>query len=256
MFKGGAIFTDHATGFTHIELLTTLSSHATLEAKLNYEASCRDNGVIVQSYLSDNGTAFTADEYTKHLRDFRQISRFAGVGAHHHNGVVEQSIRTIMSIARTMLLHASLHWPDAITPVLWPQAVMHAIFLFNRVPEPSTGLSRIDIFTKTRWSQRRFHDLHVWGSPTYVLDKTISDGKKIPRWKPRSNRCVYLGMSASHASTVPLVLNPATGSITPQFHCVFDDWFTTIATSVDDLPDYNSPEWLEMFGDSEYQYLF
>ncbi|MHA7811757.1 MAG: GAG-pre-integrase domain-containing protein, partial [Marinobacter adhaerens] len=30
MYKGGAIFTDHATGYTHIELLTSLSSHATL----------------------------------------------------------------------------------------------------------------------------------------------------------------------------------------------------------------------------------
>ena len=44
-----------------------------------------------------------------------------------------------------------------------------------------------------------------------------------------------MGLSPYHASTVPLVLNLDTGAITPQFHVVFDDWFTTVPTSVDDL---------------------
>ena len=47
-----------------------------------------------------------------HLRQFSQISRFAGVGAHHHNGVAERAIQTIMSIAQTMMLHVAIHWPD------------------------------------------------------------------------------------------------------------------------------------------------
>ena len=64
-------------------------------------------------------------------------------------------------------------------------AVSHAVFLHNHVPDPSSGLSPSDVFTKTRWPQKRFHDLHVFQSPVYVLDKTIQDGKKIPRWKPR-----------------------------------------------------------------------
>ena len=52
-----------------------------------------------------------------------------------------------------------------------------------------------------------------------------------------------MGLSPDHASTVPLVLNLDTGAITPQFHVVFDDWFTTVTTSVDDLPDFNSSAW-------------
>ena len=63
-----------------------------------------------------------------------------------------------------------------------------------------------------------------------------------------------MGQSKQHASTVPLVLNPDTGSITPQFHVVFDDWFATVATNVDALPDFESDEWKRMFGDSIYQY--
>ena len=52
------------------------------------------------------------------------------------------------------------------------------------------------------------------------LDKTITDGKKLPRWDSRSKRQVFVGMSQKHASTVPLVLNLDTGAITPQFHCI------------------------------------
>ena len=66
---------------------------------------------------------------------------------------------------------------------------------------------------------------------------------------------MYLGLSARHASSVPLVLNPETGSITPQFHVVFDDWFAIVASNVKDLPNFNSYEWVQLFGDSTYQYM-
>eukprot|EP00978_Attheya_sp_CCMP212_P028855 scaffold100723_cov29-Attheya_sp.AAC.4 len=185
MYDGGCIFVDHATGLVHVEFQTHLTSHETLKAKDNFELMCRDNGVIVQSYLSDNGSAFTSKAFTARLAQFFQIIRFAGVGAHHHNGTAERSIRTIMSLARTMMLHAAIHWPNMADTSLWPMAVSHAVFLYNHVPNTVTGLSPSDLFTRTRWEQRKFHDLHVWGCPVYVLDKTLADGKKLPKWKPR-----------------------------------------------------------------------
>jgi hypothetical protein len=39
---------------------------------------------------------------------------------------------------------------------------------------------------------------------------------------------MFLEPSQQHASEVPLVLNLGTGSITTQFHAVFDDIFTTV----------------------------
>jgi len=47
---------------------------------------------------------------------------------------------------------------------------------------------------------------------------------------------------------VPLVLNPATGSITTQWNVVFDGWFATISSSEQDLPDFNVEDWSNMFG--------
>ena len=65
-----------------------------------------------------------------------------------------------------------------------------------------------------------------------------------------------MGQSPLHASSVPLVLDPSTGSITAQFHVVFDDWFSTVSTELHDIPDYASEDWQKLFGDSEYQYTF
>jgi hypothetical protein len=39
---------------------------------------------------------------------------------------------------------------------------------------------------------------------------------------------MFLGLSQQHASEIPLVLNLGTGSITIQFHVVFDDLFNTV----------------------------
>ena len=177
---------DHSSGFTHIEHQVSLNSHETLKAKDKFEATCRTYGVTAQEYLADNSKPFTSAEFSKELSKFEQVIRFAGVGAHHHNGIAERNIRTIMAISRTMMLHAAIQWPAVADPTLWPLAVMHAVFLVNHMPDMRTGLSPADVFTKTRWQQRKMHDLHVWGCPVYVLDKTISDGRKLPRWTPRS----------------------------------------------------------------------
>ena len=96
--------------------------------------------------------------------------------------------------------------------------------------------------------------MHVWGCPVYVLHKSISDGKKIPRWQPRSHRCVYMGVSTESSTNVPLVLDPLTGSITTKYHVVFDDHFATITSDGKDLPDFNSDAWSKVFGDSSLQY--
>ena len=64
-----------------------------------------------------------------------------------------------------------------------------------------------------------------------------------------------MALSPDPVSTAPLVLTLDTGAITPQFHVVFDDWFTTVTTSVDDLPDFNSTAWSKIFGDSEYKFI-
>jgi hypothetical protein len=254
MYDGGCIFADHGSGLVHVVFQTTIDTHETLKAKKKFETFCRDYGISPQQYQSDNGKPFTSQAFTEDLSTFQQIIKFAGVGAHHHNGVAERSIQSVMSIARTMMLHAAIHWPDTADPSLWPLAVQHAVYLVNHMPNLTTGLSPIDIFSRTRWEQRKFRDLHVWGCPVYVLNASMADGKKLPRWKPRSDRQMNMGLSPKHASTVPLYLDLETGYIKTAFHVVFDDWFATVGSDVSQLPEFQSDEWYKLFGESTYQY--
>ena len=254
MFSGGCIFVDGASGLIHVEHQIHLNTHETLEAKRKFDTMCRDMGVVPQTFFSDSGTAFTSRAFEEHLQDYRQIIRFAGTSAHHSNNCAERAIRTVVSIARTMMLHAAMHWPEMADLSLWPMAVDYATFVFNHVPDTSTGMAPIDLFSGQRWPQRRLHDLHVWGAPGYLLAKRLGDAGKIPRFQSRSTRCVFLGISKKHASMIPLLLNPETRAITTPFNVVFDDWFATVGSDPKDLPDFRSPSWARLFGDSIYQH--
>ena len=130
-------------------------------------------------------------------------------------------------MARAMLLHASAHWKHGIDSSMWPMAVQYATYTYNILPRLN-GISPNDIFFGTRVPRYKLRNLHVWGCPVYVLNPSLQAGKKIPRWEPRSKRGIFCGLSTLHSSEVPQVLNLTTGSITTQFHVVFDDLFTTV----------------------------
>jgi hypothetical protein len=70
----------------------------------------------------------------------------------------------------------------------------------------------------------------------YVLDKRLQDGDSLPKWKSRSWLGVYIGPSLVHAGNVPVVYNPITTHISPQFHVVFDDQFSSVGWASISLP--------------------
>ena len=252
MYSGGIVFVDHASDFVFVDFCVTPNSHESLRGKEKYESFCRDIGVVPQSYLTDNGKAFTSKAFEESLADFHQTSTYSGVGAHHSNGKAENTIKRITATARTMMIHSAIHWPDVADSTLWPLAVEYAVYLHNHVPQLSSDLAPIDTFTRTRHPTRRLLDLRVWGSPTYVLNKVIADGKKLPRWKPRSSRRMFVGLSKKHSSKAPLVLNLETGFISPQFHVVHDDYFATVSSSSDTIPDFTSDVWRNLFGSATH----
>jgi hypothetical protein len=103
-------------------------------------------------------------------------------------------------------------------------AVKYAAHINNQMPKLN-GVCTTDFFSGSTVPRHRLLDLHVWGCPVYVLDPKLQQGQKLPRWQPRYRKGICMGLSTQHASEVPLVLNCKTGSITTQFHVVFDDFF-------------------------------
>jgi len=227
-FKGGCIFVDHASGYIHVTHQLGFSAVETIRAKQDFEKMAMDHGVTIRSYLTDNG-AFKAQQFVAHIREHEQRIHYCGTNAHHQNGVAERSIRSISNMARAMILHASIHWKSGIDSSLWPMAVHYAAHIYNHMPNEK-GLCPSDLFTGSTVPRHHLQDYHVWGCPVYVLDPKLQEGQKLPRWQPRSRRGIFLGLSAVHSSEVPLVLNLQTGSITPQYHVVFDDLFTTVSS--------------------------
>ena len=121
--------------------------------------------------------------------------------------------------------------------------MLHAIDEYNVTPSPSLGtMCPVEVFSRSKLRLDRRQQL-VWGCPCYVLEPRLQSGGTIPKWSPRSRRAVYIGRSACHATNVALVLNCKTGNISPQFHVIFDDTFST-ATIDSATPPSN---WNELF---------
>ena len=226
-YSCGTLFVDHASGhvFNYCQLST--SANATIASKHQFESIARQAGHRIKSYHSDNGT-FASTAFKDDCHMSQQTITFSGVGAHHQNGVAERNIKTISQWARASMLHAASHWPAQANLKLWPQAIDYAIWVFNRLPSMSTGLSPQECWFQVRMSGDELRRAHVFGCPVYVLDPVLQDGHKIPKWEPRARLGLFVGFSKEHSSLVPLVLNVTTGKISPQFHVIFDDKFETV----------------------------
>jgi hypothetical protein len=223
-YHAGTLLVDHASRYLFFSPHYSTGSKEAIEAKHRFELIASQFNRTIKRYHTDNGI-FASKDFRQSCIDQRQRIKFCGVNAHHQNGIAERHIRTITERARTMLIHAMIQWLAIITETLWPYALRLAIDLQNSMPGAS-GMTPEEIFTGYKHCNK-LSDFHSFGCPIFVLDPTLQQGHKIPCWKPRSRVGVYLGFSPDHASSVPLVLSTTTGLVSPQFHVVYDDNFTT-----------------------------
>jgi hypothetical protein len=163
--------------------------------------------------------------------------------------MAEQHIGVITQTARTLLLHACSQWPSVLNQEFWLFAICHACTFHDSSLQHDTKLSPNQMFTgePAPW---RISDFRVFRCPVFVLDKHLQDGDSLPKWKARSWTGVYVGHSLQHAGNVPLVYNPSMTHVSPQYHVVFDNQFTTVsgspANSTEDFYEklYQDSAWL------------
>ena len=106
-----------------------------------------------------------------------------GVGAHHQDELTERKILTILNMARVMMLHASIRWPEILNPSLSPLPVDYAALIFNHSPKHKTIQSPMDILTISLVQWHDFKGYCARGCPCYVLDSKWQNGQKLPKWK-------------------------------------------------------------------------
>ena len=77
-------------------------------------------------------------------------------------------------------------------------------------------------------NKMNIRNYHTFGCPVYVLDARLQGAGFIPKWDEQVRVDAYDGRSQIHAGNVSLILNLSTGHVSPQFHVVFDETFSTV----------------------------
>jgi len=106
------------TGFAYVQ---------NQRSKHSFEREASMCGVTKAPYWGNNGWVYHMHEFQRNLHALE----FSSVGTHHQNGNTKRAIKTITESARSILLHAAIHWLEQVSLNLCPFAVDYAVYLWN-----------------------------------------------------------------------------------------------------------------------------
>jgi hypothetical protein len=199
---------------------------------LEHEAS--EVNVKNKEFYSNNGV-FSSEEFKSHCKLLKQKLRFSGIGAKFPNAVAERAIQMVCNIAQASMIHATLCWPGCPVIDMWPLAMNYAAWVHNRLPPGGDGLSPEEIWSSTELLNPISREPMWFGCPVYVLDPKLQDGHQIPKWNSKVRQGIFVSFSPHHSTNVPLIYNPTTQHISPQYQVIFDDKFTTVPALASDI---------------------
>jgi hypothetical protein len=227
-YRYATVYVDQFSKLGFVFLQKTATAEETVQSKTAFEAFARRHGIKIANYLADNGI-FKANHWVETCKKDGQGLSFAGVNAHHQNGIAERRIRELQEMARSMLIHANSRWSESVTINLWPYAIRTANDAINHTPsfQDKERRSPMEIFTNTKVADNPKH-WKTFGCPTYVLHNELQGGRPFHKWQQRARVGVYVGRSPQHGRNVALVLDRETGLVSPQFHVKHDPSFQTV----------------------------
>ena len=127
-----------------------------------------------------------------------------------------------------MLLHEKLYWTYTITTILFTYALKAFSEQLNVINVDDDGITPMENFECTT-TDITLKNHHTWGCKIYVSDEIFQGNiTGIPKWEPQLCAGIYIGQLPFHEGSVALVLNPETGHVSPQFHVVLDNEFSTV----------------------------
>ena len=241
-YRYATVYVDQATRYGYVYLQKSASAEETLQSKKAFEQHASSMGVSIKGYHADNGI-FRAKAWMNNCNQSHQAMSFAGVNAHHLNGMAERRIKELQDMARTMLIHANSRWSQCITANLWPYAVRAASEAINNAPsmQHPKRKSPLQLFSKTEVLVNPKH-YQPFGCPAFVLDNALQAQQPFHKWNQRSRVGIYLGHSPLHGKNVALILDRTTGLVSPQFHVKYDPQFHTVKQ------DYFDSHWQQKAG--------
>jgi hypothetical protein len=226
---GCTTFCDHVSDFVYVHLMRDFMINETLLAVKAFEKVLAQANRHVKHYHANNG-AFAHKSFMEEVNRKDQKITFCSVGAHHQNGIIKNKNKMLTLSACTLILHGILMWPQMIDTMFWPFAFKAAAERHNYLSINKDGQTPISILHGVTSETIMVKSFHTLFCPVYVLDSRTQSagGPGPPEWEPCSCIGVYLGHSPFHTGSVALVFNPRTGRVSPQYHVVFGDTFSTI----------------------------
>ncbi len=114
------------------------------------------------------------------------------------------------------------------------------MWIYNIVPNRQSGLTPLELLTKSKADHHDILRAHVWGCLAIVPEPQLQNNKKLPKWNRHARVGKFLGYSDEHSSHVANVRHLSTGYVSHQFHFVFDDLFETVVRNGDNDAIINS----------------
>ncbi len=226
---GMTIFCNHVSNFVYVHLMRNFTLAEMLLAKCAYKKVLAQAGRTTKHYHANN-CRFSNKDFHQDITDKGQSINFYGVDTHHQNGIIKNRNKQLTLGACTLLLHGMRHWPQMVDIIFWPFAIkavakrMNSLHMANEGNTPELLMFGVDL---ERIPIKKFHTLFC---SIYILDHHLQSagGLGPPKWEPMLRIGVYLGHSPFHTGSVALVFNPKTARVSPKYHIIFDDNFTTV----------------------------
>ncbi|XP_055814518.1 uncharacterized protein LOC129884204 [Solanum dulcamara] len=169
----------------------------------------RQSGCKLKSLRSDNGGEYTSNEFNKYCEEMGIDHKLTVSYSPEQNGVSERKNRTVVEMARCLLLEKKL--PQS----FWAEAVYTSVYLLNRLPTKVVDKKTpIEAWSGTKPSAKH---LKIFGSICYSLVPLV----KRRKLEPKGELGIFIGYSSQAKGY--RVFNLKTKSISIRRDVVVDE---------------------------------
>lgn len=143
----------------------------------------KQTGKKLKVVRSDNGREYLSNKFNEFFRLEGIIHQLTADYTPEQNGIAERFNRTIVEMARCMLLQSKL------PPTFWAEAVMTACYIRNRCPTRALQGN----VPYTEWTTKVLTVAHfkTFGVVAHMLEKR----KNLSKFDSRTKRCIFIGYS-------------------------------------------------------------
>ena len=188
-------FLDKATRYLEVELLRTKDEAYNSFYNFKQRAENNKDNHKIRIYATDNGREFVNNKFKKILLESGIKHQLSPAYTHEPNGLAERINRTIMDKVRSLIFNSNT------IPSLWGEALLAAVYLYNRTPHSSLNYKTpYELIYKEK---PNISNIRVWGSITYYKNK----GNNIKKLEPKANKGILIGYGQNQYRIWSLELN-------------------------------------------------